>query len=175
MSWRGYEYFRSKRGSALIEFAFLAPALILLIGGIVEFGRIFYAYKAVNRLATQYAVSWADCYDSPAGTCLTEISLYTSSYSLQNLAPLLNTANVSIEMIQVSMNGTTPSVTYAYPSGSTLTTSQTSLAQLTFKSGQSGVIVTVTYTHTLVYFLKIMKSFLGSYLTPSCTALQLKS
>jgi len=167
--------FRANQGFAVVEFALLAPVLVLLIGGVVEYGRIFSVYKAVNRLATQYASAWADCYDSPTGACLTEISLYTSTYTIQNFAPQLTAANVVVSMFQVSMSGTTPTVVYAYPTGSSLTTAQKTALQTTLSSGQSGVIVTVSYTHTLLFFSKAMSSLLGGYLTPGFTAVQLKS
>ena len=59
----------SRRGNAAIEFAIVAPVMLLLTGGIVEFGLVFKVYNSVNRLATQYASAWSDCSDFPAGTC----------------------------------------------------------------------------------------------------------
>lgn len=91
---------------------------------------------------------WADCSDSPAGTCNTELANYTASYAIGNIFPELTASATSLRIFQISMSGTTPSVTYAYPSGATLTTAETTAAQAVVPSTQAGVVVTVTYTHT---------------------------
>jgi Flp pilus assembly protein TadG len=166
--------FMNPNASAAIEFGLVAPVIIVLIAGIVEFGRIFVVYNTVNRLATQYAIAWSDCSDSPIGACLTELSSYTASNAIANFVPQLNAAKLTLQMFQISMSGTTPTVVYSYPSGSSLTASQISLAKTTFTSGQSAVIVTATYAHSLTYFPAVMTPFLGSVLKPSYTALQLK-
>jgi Flp pilus assembly protein TadG len=170
-------WLRSRRATAGIEFALIAPVLILFTGGIVEFGRIALVYETVNRLATQYAIAWADCSDTPQGTCSTEISNYTAANAIANIAPQLQnpSVNLSLQMFQVQMSGTTPTVVYAYPSGASLSTSQTALAQATFTNGQSGVIVTAQYTHSLIYFQSLMTQFLSTKLTPTYTVAQLKS
>jgi len=72
------------------------------------------------------------------------------------------------------MSGTTPTVVYAYPSGSTLTASQVTAAQGVLTDGQSGVVVTATYNHTLQFFQILMTPYLASALTASYTAVQLK-
>ena len=53
------------------------PLMLMFMAGIVEFGRAFQVYSAVNRLATRYAVSWADCSDKTAGTCSSEMATYS--------------------------------------------------------------------------------------------------
>ncbi len=42
---------RDERGSALVEMALVMPILLLLLCGIVEFGRIFHAYIVVQQAA----------------------------------------------------------------------------------------------------------------------------
>ena len=167
--------FMDRRGSAAVEFALLSPAVIFLIAGIAEFGRIYVVYNTVNRIAVQYAASWADCADSPVGTCSTEMSLYTPSYALGNVAPQIKASGLTLQMFQITMGVTSPTVVYAYPTGSSLTTAQTNLIKATFTNGQSAVLVTASYAHSLAFFPKSMTSMLGSLLTPSYTALQLKS
>ena len=44
-----------RRGQALVEFALIAPILILLIMGIVEFGRIFSAQQTVTNASREGA------------------------------------------------------------------------------------------------------------------------
>jgi hypothetical protein len=46
---------RSERGTALVEFALVAPLLFLIVFGIIEFGLILNAYNQLTQLAGQGA------------------------------------------------------------------------------------------------------------------------
>ena len=141
-----------ERGVAAVEFALLAPVLIVMLGGLYEAGAAFQAMTAANGLASQYAISWADCQDNPLTTCQTEMNtLYAPTAAISNVAPQLVAANVKLQMFQVNMNGTTPTPTYSYSSsgGATMSAAQTAAAQASLTSGQNGVVVTVTYTYTV--------------------------
>jgi Flp pilus assembly protein TadG len=46
---------RDERGTALVEFALIAPLLFLLLFGIIDFGRAFDYYNQVTQLAGQGA------------------------------------------------------------------------------------------------------------------------
>jgi len=46
---------RSERGAELIEFAMVAPILILLLAGIFDFGMMFRTYEAVTNAAREGA------------------------------------------------------------------------------------------------------------------------
>ena len=166
---------RARRGSAAVEFAIIAPIVIVILGGLFEVGRAFQTLTAVNELASQYAISWSDCSDNPAGTCNTEIGLYSPSAAISNLAPQLTAANVTLQMFQVTMSGTTPSVTYAYPSGAGLTAGQTAAAQAAFTSGQTGVIVTVSYTYNVTVFPGMLSGIIPASFPMSFTVAQLKA
>lgn len=165
---------RSAAGSAAVEFAFIAPILLAMFAGVVETGRIFQVYNATNRLATQYANVYADCSDSPAGTCSTELAALASTSAVSNIVPQLDTSRLSLSIFQVSMSGTTPTIVYASPSGATLSASQVSAAQALLTNGQPGVVVTATYSHSLQFFQTLMNPYLSSLLTASYTAVQLK-
>ncbi|WP_036292305.1 TadE/TadG family type IV pilus assembly protein [Methylosinus sp. PW1] len=167
--------FSDRRGFAAVEFALLAPVILVIIAGVTEFGRIYVVYNTVNRIATQYAIAWADCADSPVGACSTEMSLYTPAYALGNVAPQIKASSLTLQMFQITMGATSPTIVYAYPTGATLSTAQTNLIKATFSNGQSAVLVTATYAHSLAFFPKSMNALLSSLLTPSYTALQLKS
>lgn len=167
-------FFRSKAGSAAVEFAFVAPILLAMFAGVVEIGRIFQVYNATNRLATQYANVYADCSDSPVGTCGTELTALASTSAIANIVPQLKTSSLSFSIFQVSMSGTTPTIIYASPSGAALTAAQTSAAQALLSNGQAGVVVTATYSHSLQFFPTLMTPYLGSLLSPSYTVVQLK-
>jgi Flp pilus assembly protein TadG len=163
---------RDVRGSVAVEFAILAPMMVVILAGLFEIGRAFQTMTAVNALASQYAISWADCQDNPTGTCQTEMSLYTATPAIANTAPQLVAANVGLQMFQVSMTGTTPSVTYSYPSGASLSAAQTTAAQGSLQSGQSGVIVSVSYTYTVT--MGALGSILPASIPMSYTVVQLK-
>jgi Flp pilus assembly protein TadG len=165
---------RAERATAAIEFALIVPVLLLLMAGIFEFGRAFQVYEAVNRLVAQYAIAWADCSDTPVGTCSTELSAYTAGNAIANIAPQLKSANLTLQMFQISMSGTTPTVVYAYPAGGSMSAAQIAAAKAAFTNGQSAVVVSATYTHSLI-FATLMTSFLSNYLTPTYTVVQLKS
>lgn len=46
---------RSERGTAIVEFALIAPILFLVLFGIIEFGRILNTYNQLTQLAGQGA------------------------------------------------------------------------------------------------------------------------
>jgi Flp pilus assembly protein TadG len=165
---------RSGEGTAAVEFAFILPVLLLLFAGVVEIGRLFQVYDATNRLATQYAIVFADCSNVPAGACSTELAALGSTSAIANIVPQLQTSLLSLNIFQVSMSGTTPTVVYSFPAGATLTAGQTLAAQGVLANGQSGVVVTATYSHSLQFFQTLMSPYLGSVLSPSYTAVQLK-
>src|SRR5829696_4575017 len=64
---------RRGRGQALVEFAFVAPLLFLLIIGIIEIGRLVFFYHLVNNAAREgarYAIvhgenAWDGCPSGP--------------------------------------------------------------------------------------------------------------
>jgi Flp pilus assembly protein TadG len=170
------------RATAAVEFALTVPLLLLLLAGIVEVGRAFQVYTVVNRLATQYATTWADCSDAPSGTCSTEMSNFVATSSIANIVPQLTAASLTLRMLQVSItSGGTISVVYASPSGATLSASETTLVQntcqpvLAIPQTCSAVVVTASYAHSLVYFQALMTSYLSSHLSPSYSVAQLKS
>jgi Flp pilus assembly protein TadG len=168
--------FRTSRdANAAVEFALISPIALLLLAGVVETGRLIEVYDATNRLANQYAIAWADCSDQPAGTCSTELNSYTSAYSIANFVPELTAANVTLSMFEVTMSGSTPNVVYSYPSTATMSPAQIAAAQAAFSSGQIGVVVTASYSHSLIFFSKEMSPLLGASLTPTYTTAQLKS
>jgi Flp pilus assembly protein TadG len=68
---------RDQRGTALVEFALIAPLLFLLLFGIIDFGRALDYYNQVTQLAGQAARA-AAVNRNPNGTAI------TSGSSLQN-------------------------------------------------------------------------------------------
>jgi Flp pilus assembly protein TadG len=169
------KFLRSGAGIASVEFALLVPVMITMAGGAFELGRAFQAYNAANRLATQFAFTWSDCSDSPAGTCLTELSSYTSSSTLANVAPQLITSKINLRMFQVTVAGNNANIVYAYPAGQTLTPAETTAATSTLTNGQAGVVVSISYVHQLVAFTNVMSSILAPNYTMTFTVVQVKA
>ncbi|MRH44309.1 pilus assembly protein [Aquibacillus halophilus] len=48
---------KSEKGQSLVEFALILPVLILLLFGIVDFGRIFHAYLTLDHAGREAARS----------------------------------------------------------------------------------------------------------------------
>lgn len=51
--WRGL--FKSQQGQALVELALVLPILLMLLFGIIEFGRIYGAYMVISNLSREGA------------------------------------------------------------------------------------------------------------------------
>jgi hypothetical protein len=66
---------RDQRGTALVEFALIAPLLFLLLFGIVDFGRALNYYNQMTQLAGQGARA-AAVNRAPDGTALSSSNLY---------------------------------------------------------------------------------------------------
>jgi Flp pilus assembly protein TadG len=175
-------HFGHRRSVAAVEFAIILPVMMLMVTGIIEFGAILQVYKATNRLATQYALSWADCYNTGTVTCQTELTTYTNATTISNLAPQLTIGNLLLTMVQFTVNNGTPSIVNSggYPSAnagqiatatSIATTAFTSTA--TANEPQTIVVVVAQYNHTLRYFPTFMSTFLGNALTTNYAVSQL--
>ena len=48
-------FFRSQRSQSIVEFSIVAPVLLLLIFGVVDFGRVIYVYSTINQAANEGA------------------------------------------------------------------------------------------------------------------------
>jgi Flp pilus assembly protein TadG len=82
---------RNERGTALVEFALIAPLLFLLLFGIIDFGRALDYYNQVTQLAGQAARA-AAVNRNPDGTPITSgsslqsqiVNQYTAQPQLKN-------------------------------------------------------------------------------------------
>jgi len=50
-----FPFIRNKRGQALIEFAFILPFLLVIVGGIVDFGLAFFVGQVIENAAREGA------------------------------------------------------------------------------------------------------------------------
>jgi Flp pilus assembly protein TadG len=49
------QYYRNRKGQSMVEFALVLPLLLLLLGGIVDFGHAFYQYSSIENAARDVA------------------------------------------------------------------------------------------------------------------------
>jgi hypothetical protein len=177
-----------KGGSATIELALILPVVMLLIAGIVEIGRLFEVYTATNRLAAQYASSWAYCPDSN-GSCNTELTYYVDPIKISNVVPQLNLANVHLYMAEYTVLDaagvlSAPVILYSggyQPGSNDAVNAAAAAASYTTATAQPDavaqhvVVVIATYNHSLSFFSYYMTPILSAYLTPTFTVAQLKN
>jgi Flp pilus assembly protein TadG len=94
---------RSERGTAVVEFALIAPLLFLLVGGIIDFARAMNYYNDLTQLAGQGARS-AIVAANPDGTGPASdksvqcqlVNLYTSSAELKGTT---STDGIQVQII----------------------------------------------------------------------------
>ncbi len=155
------------RATSAMEFAFILPVMMILIGGMVEFGRWFQAYDGVNRLANRYASVYSDCNDNPSNlpvspqACNVELALYWPTAALANIAPQLSNGTASVRLFQVKYSTAgAATVMYSYPAGATLTAAEASAGSATIPASyaqETGVIVSVQYTFAAAFFPQLFQ------------------
>ncbi len=99
---------RKQRGQSLVEFALVLPLLILLLGGVLELGRAFFAYVAVTDAAAEGA-TYASIYPASSIQEITDRAQAATSGLIQ-LAPSM------IQVERPSLTAGAPiTVTITYP------------------------------------------------------------
>lgn len=163
---------RDNNASIAVEFAFLMPVLILLLGGSFELSGAIQANAHLTTMVGQVALSWGDCVDNPTGTCQTEMSQYVSSNTKSEIARSLDPGQFSLNLWQVSVSGTTVSTTY----GTTgLTPAATAAALAQIPGGNSGVVVIGSYFYRPRVFTVVTQPFIGNGYAFSQTAVARKT
>lgn len=104
---RPLSIFKDQRAVSAVEFALIAPVLILLVFGIVSFGTILATYNGVQQLAAEAARS------SIAGLSNAERAQLAQAYVTQNVKayPFIDPNKVQVTTSSQSM---TFQVTVAY-------------------------------------------------------------
>jgi Flp pilus assembly protein TadG len=133
---------RSDEGQSLLEFALVAPILLVVVTGIATFGFTLNNYLVMTNAVNTSAQLLAIIRNSPTYTdpCAAAVTAF------QNAAPILKTSNLTYNFV---LNGT------AYTNKTTCTAGAANLVQ-----GQSAQI-TVTYPCNLAVY--------GANLLPGCT------
>jgi len=81
------KHLSNSKGQALVELAFVLPILLLIVMGIVEFGRIFNAYLIVTN-ASREGARYASVDSS-------DTEIY---YAIENLTSTLDQSQISISI-----------------------------------------------------------------------------
>ncbi len=97
---------RSERGAAAVEFALILPVLILLVLGLMEYGRVYNVQVSLSNAAREGARTMA--IQNDAGKARTAARAAAPSVS-----PALTSANVSVSPA-VCAAGSTVTVTVNY-------------------------------------------------------------
>jgi len=85
------------RGQSLVEFALVFPVLMLLIGGIIQFGIIFWSQNTLTQIARdtgRWASSQLGCTTGTVNVLATAKSLAASSGLIGNSSGWTSPANV---------------------------------------------------------------------------------
>jgi Flp pilus assembly protein TadG len=102
---------RSERGQVLVEFALSILIFLVLVFGVLDFGRALYAYHAVSyaaRAGTRYAsVRGATC-NVVSGCPATQSSV--TSY-IESVSPNLSPSNLTVSVSWVTGNNGCPAGT----------------------------------------------------------------
>ena len=77
---------RTERGAAAVELAIILPVLLLVIGGIIDFGRFFYTQIQVTNAAREGA-RMAALPDYQTADIKARVGSYLAASGLKNAAP----------------------------------------------------------------------------------------
>ena len=79
---------RRSRGQSLAEFALVFPVLMLIIGGVIQFGIIFWGQNSLNQVvrdAGRYAVTQPDCSVASRTDIANKVAALTSAMGVARL------------------------------------------------------------------------------------------
>lgn len=104
-----------ENGVAAIEFALLLIPLLLIVAGVIEFGRTFWYYDALTKATRDGArlMSMADK-DTITSTKVAANDMVVAAANNAKVSPALASGNVSVEClnasyaVQTCVNGTAP-------------------------------------------------------------------
>ncbi|MDH7576899.1 MAG: pilus assembly protein [Bacillota bacterium] len=99
------------RGQALLELALILPVLLLLVFGIIEFGRVFHGYLVVTQAAREGArVGVVGGTDEEIGTTVEQVAASLDASRLQINVDPPEGMRVRGESLRVEVNYSVPLV-----------------------------------------------------------------
>ena len=103
---------KSQAGQAMVELALTLPILLMLIGGIVDFGWLFYNKIALNNAAREGARYAVIHYISSGSSWETDTkTVMQNTYVGVNTAVAAVTDNVELSQIKATMTAEVPVLT----------------------------------------------------------------
>jgi Flp pilus assembly protein TadG len=136
-----------ERGAALVEFALVAPLLLVVLAGIVDFGFLFQRYEVLTNAAREGARLGSLPGYVTCGTPSTAVDQRVRDYVQQGLA--LTAPQVTAAMPSNAVVVTCPTVAITLPGGST--------------ANVTTVRVQVTYTHNFIMLGPIIGLINGNW------------
>ncbi|QHA91310.1 TadE/TadG family type IV pilus assembly protein [Bacillus sp. N1-1] len=97
---------RSEKGQSIVEFALVLPILVMLLFGIIDFGRIFHTYLAIDH-ASREAARTASIGENDATIVSTAVSSASSIH--------LTAGQVAVSPGGTKSSGSDVTVTITYP------------------------------------------------------------
>jgi Flp pilus assembly protein TadG len=93
---------RRSRGQSLAEFALVFPILMLILGGVIQFGIIFWGQNSLNQVvrdAGRYAVTQLNCSGPNQLDVTNQVATLTSSMGIAKLTSSTVTMPTNGEMV----------------------------------------------------------------------------
>lgn len=100
---------KEKKGQALVEFALVLPILLILVFGIIEFGRVFNAYIVVSN-ASREGARQAAVGNTSAKTKAEEVAASLTPKVTVNISPAIGSTKYG-EKVTVTVTYKMPIVT----------------------------------------------------------------
>ena len=97
---------RSEKGQSIVEFALVLPILVMLLFGIIDFGRIFHTYLAIDH-ASREAARTASIGENDATIVSTAVASASSIH--------LTAGQVAVSPGGTKSSGSDVTVTITYP------------------------------------------------------------
>lgn len=150
----------SQAGAAVVEFAIVVIVLLLILAGIVEFGRVFWYYDALTKATRDGArymstANVATIVTPTTGGVATAKTLVVNAANAARISPALDSGKVAVTCMDASFgvvtcaNNTAPAnvrvaiVNYSITLGG--------LLPLAYETGQASSAATLTPSTTMRY------------------------
>lgn len=128
------QLYHSRRGVTALEFAVVAPALIMLMYGTLEFGRLLWTMQGLQMTATEAA----RCMGILAPSCASG-GAYSSDNTTSYIETTANTWGISLTSGSLALLTRDSTNTACAPATSTLTVSEVTITY-TFQTAVPGLL-----------------------------------
>ncbi|HWL25866.1 MAG TPA: TadE family protein [Ureibacillus sp.] len=119
---------KSEKGATIVEFALILPLLILLVLGIIDFGRVFHAYLTIDHAGREAArVASIGKFSEVENTAVSQSGnlITPSNVTVTYDDPNKIRGSITTVTINYQINFLTPVIQPFFPSGFTLSDTTT--------------------------------------------------